>query len=367
MSEPEKPEVELLPPELPPLPAKNLNDALVHLRRPFTAGAIKWKIQASGPKGAANWAIVIGYIDARLVVERLNMVCGSNWSEKPTPVEGQSNALLYELTLAFQSGGPMGLGTESSTHTDVGIGQGSDDGMKLKGMHSDALKRVAVRFGVGVSLYAMPQMFLKVTPSEEVIGENEPTLLRLQNGKPGRLKVQHEEHLRRLYQAWLDGEGGEAFGAPLDHGDARTGSTGGLAEGLAAEDEPETVVEVGPEPLIDMKADELRAAIKSVHAELGRINPNRLTEGRRDDLIKGAEHSHDRLGAVLVKLEDLRDTENVISLRIGELTALVGKKEAKPIIDRAKRRGSQRERISVLEKAIAEATPSETGGKSGDE
>lgn len=127
-----------------------------------------------------------------------------------------------------------------------------------------------------------------------------------------------------------------------------------------------------PTPLADEKAEALREKAQAVFDELKAINPDRLVTGRFTQMIAGAEHSHARLEAVLASLEDLRNTEASIAGLAEVLIELVGDKEAKPIIDRAERRGSQRERISVLENAvaevrqakIAEATPSETGGES---
>lgn len=330
--------------ELPALPAVTLKDALIHLRRPFTAHAVKWKIQASGPKGGATWAIAVAYIDARLVMERLNMVVPGEWAEKPIRVEGHPEALMYELTVFDRA------------HVDVGVGQGSTEGMKLKGMHSDALKRVAVRFGVGVSLYAMPQLFLKVTPQEEVVDEGEPTLLRLNDGKPGRLKDKHEKWLNSRYQAWLDAEGIAHFGDPLDHGDARTGSTGALADlPPVEEDGSEDAADVPPEPLTDEKANALRGRIEHAYAELCEINPDRLAQGRVEKMLRDGGHSHDELEKAAAAIERLVETEQVLAERRGELVDLLGATKAKPLIDSAERRGSQDERIESLDRAIATA------------
>ena len=118
-------------------PVDNIDVALPQLRRPFAAGAVKWKVQSEWPyEGEADGAIVVGYIDARLVSARLNKVVGGNWSEEPVRVEGAANALLGKLTVFEQ------------THVDLGTAQGRTEEMKLKAVHSDALKRTAVRFVV---------------------------------------------------------------------------------------------------------------------------------------------------------------------------------------------------------------------------
>ena len=56
------------------------------LRRPFTPEAIKWKVQATGPKGKpSTWGMVVPYIDARLVIERLDEVAPGEWGDRTEP------------------------------------------------------------------------------------------------------------------------------------------------------------------------------------------------------------------------------------------------------------------------------------------
>jgi hypothetical protein len=320
-------------PDLPILddPAK----ALTQLRRPFAPAAIKWKIQASWPKEKAEKAIVIGYIDARLVVERLNMVVGPEWAEKPVRIEGVTGALMYELTVCGQ------------THVDVGTAQGSTNEMKLKAVHSDALKRTAVRFGVGVSLYAMPRFTLPVTDREEVQGEDVPTIGRRKDGKPGQLRETHERYLRAQYEAWLKDEGEKAFGEALDHGDAPD-SVGDLAED-AGQDEGAAQV------LSDERADELRAEARQLRDEVRELDPDALPQQSFDTAMAQREHSHDRLEDFIANLRELKaNVERFVELE-GDLGRLLDDADLKKVVDTAKRRGSRAERVEVLQKALDEA------------
>jgi hypothetical protein len=112
-------------------------DHLKELRRPFPPEAIKFKGQSANKD--RNKALCVPYIDARLVIERLNHVCGMDW--QPT----------YEL-----------LGKSLWCHLTIGETTRSDlgSGYEGKGLVSDALKRAAVLFGVGVSVYASPSIWL---------------------------------------------------------------------------------------------------------------------------------------------------------------------------------------------------------------
>jgi len=164
-------------------------DAAIYkeLRRPFTAAAVRFKIQGTFEGGA----ICIAYIDARLVSGRLNHVYpGDWWPEKfePHPKGG----LICHLTVG------------GVTRTDYGI----SDYENAKGDFSDALKRAAVHFGVGESLYVLPQMILREGSDLKKNQRGKYTLTPQGNGT-----------LRKRYEMWLESGGAEAFGDPLDHGD----------------------------------------------------------------------------------------------------------------------------------------------------
>jgi hypothetical protein len=178
------------------LPVDSFRDAAPHLRRPFTAAAVKFKVQATWPKQNPANGLVVAYIDARLAVERLNLVCPHLWIDEYQPIQG---GLLCRLTI------------DGLTRHDIGEGVG-------KGLYSDALKRAAVKFGVGVSLYAIPQSFIGVADGSAKPKQsgNGPTLVLTDVG---------ERIIRDRYRTWLALTGTQAFGDPLDHGDVE-GSQG---------------------------------------------------------------------------------------------------------------------------------------------
>lgn len=192
----------------PHLPVETFAEAVEHLRRPFTARAVKFKVQATWPKDAPTGALIVPYIDARLTIERLNMVIPS-WSDAYRP-EGKS--LWCDLTVA------------GITRTDIGTGYVG------KGLVSDALKRAAVKFGVGVSLYATPKIML--SKSDGHLRD-----VRTQRGPSLALTDAGDARCRDLYASWLARHGEEAFGPPLDHGDA--------ADSIG---DPEAVVPDDPAP-----------------------------------------------------------------------------------------------------------------------
>lgn len=204
------------PPE-PDFPLETFRDAARHLRRPFTTNAVRFKVQATWPKDNPTGGLIVTYIDARLVVERLNYVLPDKWHDTYEPLD--KNLMVCRLTV------------DGITREDVGEGTG-------KGLRSDSLKRAAVKFGIGVPNYAVPKMILDV--------ESGALKRRQASGRATlELTPKGETAVRKLYADWLTAHGIPAFGEPLDHGDVE-GSVGDpddapstVAVGDAQEPEPE--------------------------------------------------------------------------------------------------------------------------------
>lgn len=175
-----------------PFPVETYKDAARHLRRPFTPAAVKFKVQAVWPKDNPTSGLIVAYIDARLTSERLNLVVPHLWHDAYRPVGG--NQMWCDLTI------------DGITRSDVGEGSG-------KALVSDSFKRAGVRFGIGVSLYAIPKM----------IFDTQSGALKQKRSKDGltlELTPRGEMILRSNYEQWLDARGKQAFGDPLDHGDS---------------------------------------------------------------------------------------------------------------------------------------------------
>lgn len=111
------------------------------LKKPFPESAIHWRIGARNKD--KTMGLPLAYIDARDVMDRLDFVFGiRGWSDKY--FETASGRVICELTcnfngtLVMRSDGAGDTGTEGE-----------------KGAISDALKRAAVKFGIGRYLYGL--------------------------------------------------------------------------------------------------------------------------------------------------------------------------------------------------------------------
>jgi Rad52/22 family double-strand break repair protein len=204
-------------------PCASLDEALPHLRRPPAPEAVRFKIQNT----AGDHAQVAAYVDARLVFDRLDLVCGGQWTARfeelpkpllPPPCDRDGQPLARPPIHVRCRLTAFGVTRED-------VGEGEDP----KAAFSDAIKRAAVHFGVGRALYAMRAPWLRA-------GEGEGELRRNRRGRLT-LDERTEESCRARYRRWLEERGRRLFGQELEHGD-ETGAPGFEAEAGGAEPEP---------------------------------------------------------------------------------------------------------------------------------
>jgi len=258
---------------MPDAPRKTLAEAIPELRRPFTPEAIRWKVQTVFKD--AKGCILVPYIDARLVEERLNHVVPDDWEPRYTGVEGQPDMLWCHLSVC------------DTVRSDVGEGQGATAGMKRKAAVSDALKRAAVHFGVGVSVYALPEVRWFTSDAgprleRTTTGQGKPSLKLTSDGF---------KSLRDSYGKWLERQ--KVFGDPLDHGDV---------EGQEIDDsEMEEFVPAAPAALTDNRAKALIARANDLWEN--QFDHKVLTKARYEAWRDGAAHSHEDLERLVKHLE----------------------------------------------------------------
>lgn len=196
------------------LPAHYYEAAAPRLRQPFAPEAVQfrvWEAWAGDGGTSLTHAHVVPYVDARAVIARLNVVCPMLWAEVP-PNNVNSGASVIAMR-RYSEGEDEGV----ITHWDIGEGAG-------KALRSDALKRAAVHFGVGESLYAVPTIELTTTDPIDQDDDEGPLLREWAEWVDGKLKPTlrltraGENYCRDIYRRWLLAHGIAAFGRPLDHG-----------------------------------------------------------------------------------------------------------------------------------------------------
>ena len=122
------------------------------LSSPFEPREIKFKPQMV----KNNRALAMAYIDARLIQDRLDEVLGvENWQDQYDILTDGS--VMCRLRIR--------LGGRWITKSDVGSpSEQPDSGDRLKAAFSDALKRAAVKFGIGRYLYRLPAQWVDYDP-----------------------------------------------------------------------------------------------------------------------------------------------------------------------------------------------------------
>jgi hypothetical protein len=130
---------------------KELTDALAS---PFDPTHVKFKPAAV----QGNRALALAYIDARVVQDRLDEVVGvTGWQDEYEVL--QDGSVVCRLRIH--------LGEEWITKVDVGSpSEQPDEHDRVKAAFSDALKRAAVKFGVGRYLYKLKSTWCDYDPQK---------------------------------------------------------------------------------------------------------------------------------------------------------------------------------------------------------
>ncbi len=164
-------------------------EILAELRKPFPANKISFKVQTK-PSEKGN-SLVVAYIDARDVMERLDEVVGPDWSDRYEKA-GTVQGLVCYLTVC------------GVTRADVG--DENNENEPVKSAYSDAFKRAAVKFGVGRFLYDLPKMWAKAKPAGKSFV--------LEDGEIERLHRQVDDFLSGKKSGTAGGNGSSAGSAP---------------------------------------------------------------------------------------------------------------------------------------------------------
>src|SRR5262245_60906244 len=143
-----------VPPEEPPVTAdvESLEQALL---APFEQGEVKFKPAVV----SGNRALALPYVDARVIQDRLDEVLGvAGWQDEYECLPDGSVVCRLRLR----------LGSEWITKMDVGgPSEQPDEGDRRKAAFSDALKRAAVKFGVGRYLYRQAPLWVDYDPQRK--------------------------------------------------------------------------------------------------------------------------------------------------------------------------------------------------------
>ena len=147
---------------------------LTKFDEPFSSSDLEWRVQRALSNGKG---ILIPYITARAIMDRLDEVVGKeNWQDsyKDIEVDGKPGCV---CTLSIRCSDGHWVSKEDAA--------GATQVEAIKGSRSSALRRTAVKWGIGRYLYSMGEVAVElsngkyfngtVTPPDEFLPENERT------------------------------------------------------------------------------------------------------------------------------------------------------------------------------------------------
>lgn len=128
---------------------------LEKLAIPFLDDEIEWKVQSVFPNQRDPKlfsALIVPYVSARAIHNRLNQVCGLDWTSDfrflPIP-----NCAGIECTISIFHQNRWVSRRDAAEFSQIEA---------LKGAYSDSMKRSAVQFGIGSFLYKMPKTYVDI-------------------------------------------------------------------------------------------------------------------------------------------------------------------------------------------------------------
>ena len=141
------------------------------LGAPFHPLDLKFKPQTVTDRGPK--AMLVGFVNARAIADRLDEVVGADgWEDSYTLFGRDERYVLCRLSVTI--GG--------RTVHKQGLGEAADIG-GLKAAESDALKRAATKFGIGRYLYYLPQRWVQI--QEGYPPRDNPFALRVEDKRRG--------------------------------------------------------------------------------------------------------------------------------------------------------------------------------------
>jgi len=139
-----------------------MND-LKELAARFPNDSIEWRVSRSGMSRGEVYCIVLAYITARAIQERLDDVCGPDgWrNEEPRVIDVNGKAAFVGgISIRDQVAIPSGWITKWDVSEPTNI-------EPAKGGFSGAMKRAGAQWGIGRYLYYLPETFAETTQTKQ--------------------------------------------------------------------------------------------------------------------------------------------------------------------------------------------------------
>ena len=227
-------------------------DIFDKLKAPFSPEDIEFRVGST--TGDKSKGLALAYVTSRAIMDRLDSVVG--------PTEWQNEVKIHETgvvaTLTIRVGGEWIMRQDGAQFTNIEA---------FKGGISDALKRVAVLYGIGRYLYSLPQEWVELNN--------------------GRMSAQTIRKLR----------------AKLGGVKSTPKKAGGMSQAYAEQEQPE-LKEVKLEDLPPVDVSDKVAQNVSKHKNIDYTDSPPVNATKEYDLPDPIESTMNELGATEVTLND---------------------------------------------------------------
>lgn len=209
---------------------EKINQTLDELSKPFHPSRITWRPGAL--TGKKDKALALAYADLRAYQNRLDEVCGMDWSVSYTP---WGDRIICHLTI------------NGITRSSTGEADSDAERSEIAGTSAEAqaFKRACAMFGLGRYLYTLPSLWVEYDAPNQRFTEK--TKARLHS-----IIAQH-------YQRFLNGQPATALDAPAEEAPEDVQAFGELSRAVA---EPVRATEekVTTEPVQQAHSEPVRPA-----------------------------------------------------------------------------------------------------------
>jgi hypothetical protein len=138
---------------------EHVKELATALAVPFDPGEVRWKPQTVSKD--QKRALAVAYVDARVIQDRLDEVLGvMGWQDSYECLPDGSVVCRLRIRLGGEWIEKMDVGGQSEQ---------PDEGDRRKSAFSDALKRAAVKFGIGRYLYRLEAQWVDYDPQKKKI------------------------------------------------------------------------------------------------------------------------------------------------------------------------------------------------------
>jgi hypothetical protein len=253
----------------------DLPQVMEQLRKPFHPSRVTWKPGAV----KSERGLALAYADLRAYMDRLDEVCGFDWSVSYQP--WGDDRIICRLTIAGVTRSSTGESTNESERSEIG-------GTVAE---AQAFKRACAMFGLGRYLYNLPRVWADFDPGSKQFTSQAKAKL------TGILM----QHYRRATNA--DVEAANPFDDEVDLGDAKPAKAAKHTNGTAAVEDDTPLIERFNALGQDLYGDQW--------AQVRQRNVQRISGGHTADSDELAPEQIEKLISGMLKVKSKRQPEAV--------------------------------------------------------